>query len=100
MSSRRGSAPRSARDGRGEPSSGAQRAGMLDLSNGCTFTLGTAEARDTGLAVVPLLVPGEAVVASFAGAHDGVVLTDERLVAVTVHGLTGTGSADVRGWAG
>ena len=62
---------------------------MLDLSNWHAFTLGAAGPADTGHVVAPLLVPGEAVVASFAAVHDVMVFTDKRLLAVTAQGITG-----------
>lgn len=40
-------------------------------------------------ALEPMLVPGEAIVASFRSVRDGVVFTDKRVIAINVQGVTG-----------
>jgi Bacterial PH domain len=61
---------------------------MIDFTNGSVFKLGHAPARiHDGFA--PLLVQGRQVIASFKTVRDFVVLTDKRVLAVNVHGVTG-----------
>jgi hypothetical protein len=62
---------------------------MIDFANGSVFKLKETDPKEIVPAIEPLLVPGEEIVAAFKGARDYVVITDKRLIAVNVQGLTG-----------
>ena len=61
---------------------------MIDFSNGSVVELSPCAADEIAPAVAPLLIPGEQFVASFQAMRDFVV-TDKRLIAVDVQGITG-----------
>jgi Bacterial PH domain len=62
---------------------------VIDFANGSVFKLNSADPRELGPEVGPLLIPGEQIVASFKAVRDFVVFTDKRLIAVNVQGMTG-----------
>ncbi|SKA08335.1 PH domain-containing protein [Consotaella salsifontis] len=61
---------------------------MIDFENKAVFKLKAND--DYAETVADLLVPGEAVLASFKSMRDGAVFTDRRIIAVNVQGLTGS----------
>jgi hypothetical protein len=62
---------------------------VIDFSNGSVFKLSPCAPEDIGPSIVPLMVPGEQVVACFKAVRDYVIFTDKRLIAVNVQGMTG-----------
>lgn len=60
---------------------------MIDFKNGSFLKLKADNAYSQ--IASDLLVPGEAVVASFKALRDGVVFTNKRIIAVNVQGITG-----------
>jgi len=62
---------------------------MIDFSNGSLFKLSQCNPEDIAPQVVPLLIPGEQLVATYKAIRDFIVFTDKRLIAVNVQGLKG-----------
>ena len=62
---------------------------VVDVLDGRVFKLTETHSAEIGPSVVPLLIPGERIVACFTADFDFVVFTDRRLVVVTAQGLTG-----------
>jgi hypothetical protein len=62
---------------------------MIDFSNGAVFKLKEADNEGMGERVLPLLVEGEHVHASFKAMRDYVIFTNKRVIAVNVQGITG-----------
>lgn len=62
---------------------------MIDFEKQSVFRLSPCDPRDVAASVSPLIIPGEEIVASFKTVRDYVVLTNKRLIAVNVQGMTG-----------
>jgi hypothetical protein len=62
---------------------------VIDFSNGSFFKLSQCPTTELAIAVAPVMVPGEQIVACFKAVRDYVVFTDKRLIAVNVQGITG-----------
>ena len=62
---------------------------MIDFNNASYLKLNNASPQDAVKLLDGILLPGEAVASAFKGIRDWVVLTDRRLIAVNVQGMTG-----------
>lgn len=62
---------------------------MIDFSNAVVFKLREVDNEGMAERVLPLLVEGEQVQASFKAMRDYVVFTNKRIIAVNVQGMTG-----------
>ena len=62
---------------------------MIDFSNGSVFKLQSADVSGIWPEIAPLLVEGETGIAGFKGIRDWVVMTNKRIIALNVQGLTG-----------
>ena len=62
---------------------------MIDFQNGVFVKLGPSDPAPIAEELAPLLVEGERVHLAFKGMRDSVVLTNKRLIAINVQGLTG-----------
>lgn len=60
---------------------------MLDFKNGAVFKLKQNDEYKSQVAA--LLIDGEKVIGSYKGVRDGVVFTDQRIIAVNVQGIMG-----------
>lgn len=62
---------------------------MIDFANATYAKLSPRDPADAFKDLGELLVPGESIVLAFKGARDSVTLTDKRLIALNVQGMTG-----------
>lgn len=62
---------------------------MIDFNNDVFVKMTPVNSKIFGHEVVPLLVPGEELVACYQAMRDGVVFTNKRIIAVNVQGITG-----------
>lgn len=62
---------------------------MIDFQNGSVFKLSSIDPGTVFVDVQPLLIANENVLQAYKGVRDFVVLTDRRLIAVNVQGMTG-----------
>ncbi len=62
---------------------------MIDFSNAAFVKMTPVNIRNFGHQVLPLLIPGEEVVACFQAIRDGVVFTNKRIFAINIQGITG-----------
>ena len=62
---------------------------MIDFNNTAFVKLSPVSSKIFGHQVIPLLIPGEEIVATFQAIRDGVVFTNKRIIAVNIQGITG-----------
>ena len=62
---------------------------MIDFENADFIKLRPVDQDKFEKYVVPMLVEGEEMVASFQGIRDGIVFTTKRIIAINVQGMTG-----------
>lgn len=62
---------------------------VIDFSNGSVFKLQAADVSAIWAEITPLLVEGEVGIAGFKGIRDWVVMTNKRIIALNVQGITG-----------
>lgn len=62
---------------------------MIDFNNAAYVKLSPRDPADAHKELAELLVPGESIVMAFKGMRDSVTLTDKRLIALNVQGMTG-----------
>ena len=62
---------------------------MIDFENADFIKLRPVDQDKFEKYVVPMLVEGEEMVASFQGIRDGIVFTTKRIITINVQGMTG-----------
>ena len=62
---------------------------MIDFNNASYAKLSPRDPSEAHQEIAELLVPGESIVMAFKGMRDSVTLTDKRLIALNVQGMTG-----------
>lgn len=62
---------------------------MIDFKNGSFVKLKPTALDDFTALLTPLLVPEEQLMYAFRGMRDGIVLTNQRVFAINVQGLSG-----------
>lgn len=62
---------------------------MIDFQNKSIIKLSKIDPNTVAGNVIPLLVPGENIIAAYKAMRDYVVFTDKRLISVNVQGVTG-----------
>lgn len=62
---------------------------MIDFQNKSIIKLSKIDPNTVAGNIIPLLVPGENIIAAYKAMRDYVVFTDKRLISVNVQGVTG-----------
>lgn len=62
---------------------------MIDFTNDVFVKMTPVNSKIFGYEVIPFLIPGEEVIATYQALRDGVVFTNKRIIAINVQGLTG-----------
>lgn len=62
---------------------------MIDFNNTAFVKMTPVNTKIFGHEVIPLLVPGEEIIAAYQALRDGVVFTNKRIIAINAQGLTG-----------
>lgn len=62
---------------------------MIDFTNDIFVKMTPVNSKIFGYEVIPFLIPGEEVIATYQALRDGVVFTNKRIIAINVQGLTG-----------
>ena len=62
---------------------------MIDFANGAVFKLSPCNPEEIAPDIAPILVNSESFVATFKAMRDYVAMTNKRLIAVNVKGMTG-----------
>ncbi len=62
---------------------------MIDFSNDIFVKMTPVSSKIFGHEVIPYLIPGEEILATYQALRDGVVFTNKRIIAINAQGLTG-----------
>lgn len=62
---------------------------MIDFNNDIFIKLTPINLKVFGHEVIPFLIPGEEIIATYQALRDGVVFTNKRIIAINVQGITG-----------
>lgn len=62
---------------------------MIDFTNDVFVKMTPVNSKIFGYEVIPFLIPGEEVIATYQALRDGVVFTNKRIIAINIQGLTG-----------
>ena len=62
---------------------------MIDFQNSSVFKLKSISNNAYAEIISPIFVNGEEIISSYQGMRDGVVLTNKRILAINIKGVTG-----------
>lgn len=62
---------------------------MIDFNNDIFVKMTPVNSKIFGYEVIPFLIPGEEIVATYQAIRDGVVFTNKRIIAINIQGLIG-----------